>query len=202
MGDIIDFKTGKLLSTAECIKRERAELDVGLARDAAEVEYLENVLRGSFSQAVDDACGSIDADAAERLYALQPDNPIALFSLAAACYADRQYAEAKDYMKRGVSAGYAPKEARLLEILIACDMLQNGLCDRETVGELMMDVFIEHHDDENVLEKLLYLALNEFEDPVTSRMFYDKGLLLNPQRFEEYESFVAELEAFVAEPTD
>jgi tetratricopeptide (TPR) repeat protein len=132
----------------------------------------------------------LDVKSAENLYSLDRKNPYALTVLGIAAYTRQDYDGAMGFLERAVKSDTYLMEAAMFRVIFAWELVGDGRLEKDAAVEMMLDSFADHDNDEELLERLLAVAITECDDNRLATAFYDRGMRLNPERFGVYEAQV------------
>jgi hypothetical protein len=179
---------GELINLGDYRQKVESRKAEERAKNAAEVADLEAKLKSSlFTE-----CIELDRDSLFRLYSLAPYSPVAMvgYALYAMSGADGtgrpDYHTAVSLLKRAARNSGFRKEAFMLLLDSAPDFVEGREMTKHDVGMLMDEVYGEFFNDQDILERLYFVALDTMGDAVTANMFCTRGLSLNPGRFMPY----------------
>jgi tetratricopeptide (TPR) repeat protein len=123
----------------------------------------------------------------ERIYSLNPWNPVALCSKALQKYQVGVFDVAVDYLYTALENDSKNRHAMCAMLAFFGNSPTERYFSRTEIFDFAMKVDAAHPDDPYVLEKLLSLSIYQLEDVTLADMYYQRGANLYPARFKEFE---------------
>jgi tetratricopeptide (TPR) repeat protein len=157
-------------------------------RKRQRVECLESKVRACVSE-----LGGLDVSSMEEFYRLAPANPLAFVGLALRDFHRHDYESAVRHVNDALHVDPANREATLLKLYFIQELVHCGCFSFAEADFFVNRTFNSYPEDADMMERLLNLAVNTFNDYGMARAFYEQGMRIDAARFSAFQKYVEDV---------